>query len=96
MKTIVGFFEVAPGQKSIMRLIFFIGMIWTMTLISYIFYLKAYKGMIIGIGEIGIFAGILFGIFTSLKLWQNSQENSDPTTTALLDVQDPNPPKPKS
>jgi hypothetical protein len=96
MKTIVGFFEVAPGEKSIMRLIFFIGMIWAMTLISYIFYLKAYKGMIIGIGEIGIFAGIIFGIFTTLKLWQNKQEDTDSNVTSITDVQDPNPPKPKS
>jgi hypothetical protein len=72
----IGLIEEAPGQKSVMRLVFLVGMIWAMALITYIIYLKAYKVMVIGLGELGIFAGIIFGVFTTLKLWQKSEENN--------------------
>jgi len=79
MKT--GFFEEAPGVKSSQRLIYVIGMIWAMTLVSFIVYLKAFQKMEIGWAELGIFAGIIFGIFTTGKLWQKSQETASTTST---------------
>jgi hypothetical protein len=90
MKTIVGFFEVEPGVRSAGRLIYIIGMISTIVLNFGIIYLKATKQLEITWTELGLYDTILFGIFTSSKLYANAQENA----SALKDVQDSNLPKP--
>jgi hypothetical protein len=77
MKT--GFLEEQPGVKSSQRLIFVAGMIWGMALISFIVYKKSQGSIEIGWTDLGIFAGIIFGIFTTGKLFQKSQEQP-PTT----------------
>lgn len=87
-----GFFEESPGVKSSQRLIFVVGMLATLVLTFCIVYLKAFQKLEVSWTELGLYDGILFGIFTTGKLYQNSQEN----TNALKDVEDPNPPHPKS
>jgi len=73
MKT--GFFEEAPGVKSSQRLVFVVGMLWAMALTTFLVYLKGFKKLDIGLADIGIFAGIIFGIFTTGKLLQKRDEN---------------------
>jgi hypothetical protein len=109
MENKVGFFEVSSGVRSAMRLIYIIGMLSTIVLTFGIIYLKAFQKLEITWTELGLYDTILFGIFTTNKLYQNAQENNDSsnittgTTTSITtsniemrDVQDPNPPRPKS
>jgi len=91
METKTGFLEVEPGVYSAGRLIYVVGMLSTILLNFGIIYLKAHQKLEITWTELGLYDTILFGIFTSGKLYANSQEN----VLALKDVQDPNPPTPK-
>lgn len=68
MKT--NFCEFSPGVKSVTRLVFLIGFLWLFAITSYLCYLGTYSLL-----EIGTFFLTISGILTTLKIWQNDQEN---------------------
>ena len=80
----IGFLENAPGEKSSQRLIYVIGMIWGMLLISFIIYLKAYKQLSVQWVELSGFATVVFGIIQGSKYFAKGQENTADKDALML------------
>lgn len=66
----VGFFEVGPKNYSVMRLVFFILMMFAILAASYV--LLKTKGENVS-GAVGVFSAVA-GVATSLKIIQKQQE----------------------
>lgn len=84
-----GFLEESPGNRSITRLIFLIGMLWLMWLCS-VALLKCHATLI----EIGTLFTMVAGVLAGLKIWQNNQEKTKAIISdANLNAQGKSPPE---
>ena len=65
----IGFLETSPGNKSVTRLMFFVGLVWAIVFTSVFSFITE-----LGVGEIVALFGGLSGPFFALKLIQKPME----------------------
>lgn len=70
MKKAIGFLQDPTGDFSVMRLIFFIGMMWLFCNITYLIVTKS------PLSEISTFVGVTGGLLTGLKIGQTQIEKN--------------------
>ena len=70
MDSTTGFLQTSTGAESSMRLIFIIGMVWAMLLITY-----SILATLCTVVEGGATFSVIATVFLGSKLWQNKQEN---------------------
>jgi hypothetical protein len=71
----IGYLETAPGNKSVTRLIFLLGIVWAIAFTTVFAILTK-----LGVGEIVALFGGLSGPFFALKLIQKPMEEKEPIT----------------
>ena len=80
----IGFFEESPGNHSIMRLVFFIGVVWGILFTTvYSFYCK------LPVGEVIAMATGLLSLFLAAKLIQKPMEVKDSNPNKIQDTNNP-------
>ena len=79
----VGMFEEAPGEISVTRVMFFVGLLWAMLLTTLGAFALGWKS-----GEVIAVFAALSGVFIGLKLGQKSMENQ----SQKIDAMNPKPP----